>query len=161
MKTVLVYFSLTGNVAQIAERLAKTLNADLIALVPEKAYPDKGATKFLWGGKCAIMGEKPALKPYTFDGGAYDRVVLGTPVWASTFAPPLRTFVEDNRAALAGKRLAAFVCCSGGGAEKALRKLRDLLGADAFDAEMILIDPKDRPDPQNEDSLAAFIAKLD
>ena len=159
MKTALVYFSLTGNVAQTAERLAKTLDADLIPLVPEKAYPDKGAKKFLWGGKCALMGEKPALKPYAFDGGAYDRIIFGTPVWAGTFAPPLRTFVEDNRAALAGKRLAAFLCCSGGEG-KTFQKLRALLGVTAFDAEMILVDPKDRPAPRNDESLAVFTAKL-
>ena len=159
MKTVIVYYSLTGNVAQTVEKLAGALDADTLALVPEKAYPDKGAKKFLWGGKCAVMKEKPALKPYDFDAESYDRVILATPVWASTFAPPLRTFVEDNRAALSGKKTAALVCCSGGGPEKAMKKLADFVGC-AWDATAILIDPKDRPDPGNDAALEAFIEKL-
>ena len=159
MKTIIVYYSLTGNVAQTAQKLAEALGADTLALEPEKAYPDKGAKKFLWGGKCAVMKEKPALKPYDFAAENYDRVILATPVWASTFAPPLRTFVEDNRAALAGKTMAALVCCSGGGPEKALAKLAALVGC-AWEATAILIDPKDRPDPKNDAALDDFIAKL-
>ncbi|MDO5390117.1 MAG: hypothetical protein Q4F24_03355 [Eubacteriales bacterium] len=32
-----------------------------------KAYPDKGAKRFIWGGMSAVMGEKPALHPYEFN----------------------------------------------------------------------------------------------
>ncbi len=37
------------------------------------------------------MGEKPKLQPYEFKTELYDRIIFGTPVWASTFAPSLRT----------------------------------------------------------------------
>ncbi len=159
MKTVIVYYSLTGNVAQTVGRLADALGADVVRLEPQKAYPDRGAKKFLWGGKSAVMGEKPALCPYEFDAARYDRVILATPVWASTFAPPLRTFVEDGRAALEGKRFAALVCCAGGGAQKALQKLAALVGCE-WEASCVLIDPKDRPNPKNDAALADFIEKL-
>ena len=46
------------------------------------------------------MGERPALEPYDVDLTAYDRVVLGFPVWASNFTPPLRTFIRENLEAL-------------------------------------------------------------
>lgn len=36
---------------------------------------DKGAKKFLWGGGSAVMGEKPILKPYEFDGSKYDEIM--------------------------------------------------------------------------------------
>ncbi|MBR1929909.1 MAG: hypothetical protein IJ833_00290 [Lachnospiraceae bacterium] len=42
------------------------------------------------------MGETPALQPYEFNIEKYDRIIFGTPVWASTFVPPLRTFINDN-----------------------------------------------------------------
>lgn len=89
MKTAIVYYSMSGNTRYAAERIAQTIGADLIPLVPTKAYPDSGFKKFFWGGKSALMGDKPALEPYAFDPNAYDLVILGTPVWAGTIAPPL------------------------------------------------------------------------
>ena len=70
MKTAIVYYSMSGNVEQTANAVADAIGADLIRLQPEKAYPDKGAKKFLWGGKSALMGETPTLQSYTFDAAA-------------------------------------------------------------------------------------------
>ncbi len=160
MKTAVVYYSMSGNTAYAAEKLAALLDADLIRIEPVDAYPDKGMRKFLWGGKSAVMGETPQLKPYTFDAAAYDCVVLAFPVWASTYAPPMRTFVAENLEGFAGKRIAALACYMGGGGDKALEKLRRSLGIDALAATLLLIDPKDKPSPSNDDRLAAFAAAL-
>ena len=155
MKTAIVYYSMSGNTEQTAERIAEQLGADLVRIEPVKAYPDKGFRKFLWGGKSAVMGDQPRLQPYAFDGG-YDRIIFGTPVWASSFTPPVRTFIAENREKIAGKSVAVFVCYSGGGADKAIEKLRRFLEIDGFEAELILTDPKDRPTPENEEKIQAF-----
>ena len=160
MKTAIVYFSLNGNTEFVASEIAAKLGADVIRLTPKKAFPDSGFKKFLWGGKSAVMKETPELEPYDFDAEKYDRVVFGTSVWASRFTPPIRSFVSDNAEALKGKRFAAFFCFSGGGADKASARLKELLGVDAFDAELILIDPKDKPSDENAEKLAAFCGKL-
>ena len=159
MKTVVVYYSMGGNTAFAAEKIAEKLGAELLRLEPETAYPEKGAKKFLFGGKSALMGEKPALKPYNFDADA-ERVIFGFPVWASRVTPPLRAFIEGNRAALAGKRFAAFACQMGAGGEKALNSLREFLGVDAFEAQTVLIDPKDKPSEKNERLIEAFCLSL-
>ena len=67
MSTAVVYYSMLGNSEMVAEHIAGGLGADVIRIEPDKAYPDKGAKKFLWGGRSAVMGEKPILKPYEFD----------------------------------------------------------------------------------------------
>lgn len=160
MKTLIVYYSQGENTAFAARAVADRLGADLLRLEPEKAYPDSGFKRFFWGGKAAVMAERPALRPYTFDADACERAILGFPVWAGTFAPPLRSFVLAHREALRGKRVAAIACQSGAGAEKAFAKLKALLGVDAFEAELILIDPRDKPSAENDQKLAAFCAKL-
>ena len=66
MRTAIVYYSMNGNTAMVAGKLAAGMDADLIELKPETAYPDKGFKKFLWGGKSAMMAETPKLMPYTF-----------------------------------------------------------------------------------------------
>lgn len=160
MKTAIVYYSLTGNTEWVTEKIAESLRADRVRLIPQKVYPDKGLKKFLWGGKSAIMGETPALEAYAFDLSAYDLIILGTPVWASTFAPPIRTFLQDNKEQLLGKRLAVVTCYSGGGADKAIAKMLKFLDRDAFDAQLILIDPKDKADEKNEQKIRDFCQAL-
>lgn len=160
MKTAIVYYSMSGNTAFAAQEVAADIPADLVPLVPHKAYPSKGVRKFIWGGKAALMGDMPELEPYEFDADAYDRIVFGSPVWASSFAPPLRTFIRDQGDALSGKRFAAFVCMGGSGDQKALDKLRELLGVDSFEATMTLIDPKDKPTRENEHLIREFCSQL-
>ena len=158
MKTVVVYYSLEGNTDFTAKRIAERTGADLLRLEPEKAYPDSGFRKFFWGGKSAVMAETPALRPYAFDPAAYQRIIFGSPVWAGNMTPPLRTFIKEND--LGGKRFAVFACESGSGAEKAFAKMKALLGIGAFDAELILIDPKSKPNDNNDAKIDAFCEKL-
>jgi flavodoxin len=158
MKTLIVYYSLEGNTQYAAERIAAAIGAETLRLAPEKAYPDSGFKKFFWGGKSAVMAEKPKLQPYEFDPAAWERIIIGFPVWAGNVTPPIRTFIKEND--LRGKRIAAFACQSGAGAEKAFAKLKAALGVSALEAEMVLIDPKTKPSEANEQKIAAFCAGL-
>ena len=154
MKALIVYYSMGGNTEYAAKKIAGQTGADLLCLEPEKEYPNSGFRKFLWGGKSAVMAEKPKLKPYRFDAGRYNTVIFGFPVWAGNIAPPIRTFISDN--ALDADVYAAFACQGGSGAEKAFRKLLECLGRDIFRATLVLIDPKDRPAPGNEGKIKSF-----
>lgn len=155
-KDLIVFYSLEGNSQYIAERIREKTGADLLRLVPKKAYHDKGLGKFFWGGRSAIMAEKPELEPFSVDLSAYDRIIFGFPVWASNFTPPLRTFIEDHAEALKGKRFAAYACQSGVGAEKAFVKLAKCIGIDGFERTAVFIDPKAKPNTQNDERLEAF-----
>ncbi len=160
MKTLIVYYSLEGNTDYAAKRIAGSIGADTLRLVPKKAYKDKGFSKFLWGGKSAVMAEAPKLEPYDADLEGYDRIVFGFPVWASNFTPPLRTFINEHRAELAGKEIAAFACQSGSGAPKALGKLKDALGIDDFASEAIFIDPKQKQSEATDTAIDEFSEQL-
>ena len=161
MKTLIVYYSMSGNCEHVAGVLAEKLGADTLHIESEKAFPDSGFKKFFYGGKSAVMGEMPPLLPYDTDLSAYDRVIIGFPVWASRPAPPLRTFIRDNLDALKTKRLAVFACQSGNGAKKAIAKLEAQLDIEAFDAELILIDPKARPNGANDTLIEGFCRLLE
>ena len=151
---IVVYYSLEGNTAYAAEKIAAALGAKTLRLQPKKAYPDSGFRKFFWGGKSAVMAEKPELEPYEFSAADYDCVILGFPVWASNVAPPIRTFVAEND--LRGKTVAAFACESGSGAKKAFVKLLECAGLDRLDEVLVLIDPKAKPSEENEQRIKAF-----
>lgn len=142
MKTLIVYYSLEGNTAYAAKRIAERIGADTLQLVPVKAYRDKGMAKFVWGGRSAMMAEAPKLQDYDIDLSQYDHIVIGFPVWASSFAPPIRTFVEAHRKELRRKDVSAFACQTSRGAEKALEKLRKAIGVEDFAEEATFLDPK-------------------
>ena len=158
MNTLIVYYSLEGNTEDTAKKIAAHMGADLLCLEPVKAYPTGKVSKFGWGGKSVVFSEKPKLKDYTFDSAAYERIIFGTPVWASNIAPPLRTFISDND--LTGKHFAVFFCETAGGDDKASVKLREALGTDTLDAVLVLLDPKFNPDPANDEKIRAFCEKL-
>ena len=108
MKTAIVYYSMSGNTEYVANEIAKSRECDLIKLIPEKRYHDTGFKKFIWGGKSAVMGEAPKLQPYSFDADSYDAIIFGTPVWASSITPPLRTFIKENLEAVKAKKIYLF-----------------------------------------------------
>lgn len=163
MRTAIVYYSMSGNTEYVAEKIADVLKSsnevDLIRINPEKAYPDKGAKKFIWGGKSAVMGDVPKLIPYEFAADNYDRIIIGTPVWASTFAPPIKTFIKENPE-ISVKQLAVFTCFSGGGADKAIDKMKKYIGVDKFEAELILIDPKEKIKEEDNTKISEFCSIL-
>lgn len=160
MRTAVVYYSMSGNTEFVAQCMAQEIPADLVCLVPTKQYPTKGIKKFIWGGKSAIMAQTPKLQPYEMDLSAYDRIVFGSPVWASTFAPPLRTFIRDHKDELAQKTFAAFMCCAGGDATKAFQKLAAELGVSSFEEELVLVDPKAHRKRSDDEEIRAFCSKL-
>ena len=159
MTTAIVYYSMSGNTKYVANKIAERIEADIIRIDPVKAYPDKGAKKFIWGGKSAVMGEKPALHPYEFNVEKYDRIILGTPVWASNFAPLIRTFIKENPN-IHGKKLAVFTCFSGGGADKAIEKMKKYIGIEKFEAELVLVDPKENMKAEDNEKIGVFCKRL-
>ena len=66
MKELVVYYSMSGNTEDTAKKIASIRRADLLRIDPVRAYPDKGFRKFFWGGKSAVMAEKPELESYFF-----------------------------------------------------------------------------------------------
>ena len=160
MKLAIVYYSQSGNANFVANEMAKYLDADIVRIEPEKAYPNKGFKKFFWGGKSAVMGETPALVSYEFDANKYDVVVIGYPVWASTFAPPIRSFVEQNKASLQSKKIVAFATSSGGNAEKSFVKLANLLKANTIFPTLAIIDPFVKPSDDKLAQIEAFCLQI-
>ncbi len=75
-------------------------------------------------GYQSTMKKKPKLEPFDINPLDYDFIIIGTPVWAWNFSPPIRSFIGDYD--LKGKKV-ALRSCSAGGTEKALNKLEENL----------------------------------
>jgi len=120
MKSLVVFYSLTGNTKLIAEKIASATGSDIVELIPVKEYKKEGVMKFAWGGFQATMKKEPDLQPINPDILAnistYDVIFLGSPVWAWTLSPPTRTFLKKDLLNVAqNKKLALFMSAGGDG----------------------------------------------
>ena len=131
MKTAVVFYSLDGNCDLVAKEIKSLLNADLIQLHTKNEKNRRGIIKFFWAIGM-VLKKKPPLKPYTFDPSAYDLIIIGAPVWASSPASPLRTFLSETP--ITGKKTAIFVCHAGG-MGYGLEKFRAMLTGNTIIAE--------------------------
>lgn len=106
MKSVVIYYSLTGNTGLVARMVAERLGADTIRLKPEKEIPSEGYSRYFWGGKSVLFNEKPKLLNEDLNLDGYDTLIIGTPLWAGSFTPAINTFLTEN--AIKGKSIYLF-----------------------------------------------------
>ncbi len=159
MRVAVVYYSMSNNTEYVAKKIKERMDCDLIRLNPVKEYPSKGIMKFFWGGKSAMMGEMPPLEPYQFDANIYDYIIFGSPVWAARFAPPIKTFINENINKLKYRKIGAYVCYSGSGADAALDRLEESLGK-PLENKLTLIDPMNKPSSSKEQAIEEFISRI-
>lgn len=158
MKVAIIYFSLEGNTKYVAEKIAEKLDGDIIRLMPLKEYPTGKVSKFFWGGKSSAFRESPVLEEYDFNSEKYDVVILGTPIWAGTFAPPLRTFLKENK--LINKKVAFFACCSGGSTEKCFQQFEKGITDSTVLSTLKLIDPFKNNKAEDDESINNFCEQV-
>ena len=99
MKRLVVYYSLSGNTEEAAKQIAGKLGAELLKLETVKPMPKRYAAQLLVGGGQVAFGHVPALKPLGKELGAYDEIILGSPIWNSKGVPAINAFLQDEAAA--------------------------------------------------------------
>lgn len=143
LKKLVIYYSFEGSTEFIAKIIAEKLGADVLKLEPEKEIKSRGFLKFFLGGRQAMMKEKPELKPLAKNPLDYDLIFIGTPVWAWTFSPPLRSFF--NQVKLKNKKIVLF-CSFGGGLGKTFVNMKKELVGNEIIAEKTFQEPVKNPE---------------
>lgn len=95
-KTAVVYYSYSGNIRKIVKMIEKLIDVDVFELEPLEDYP-KGLKQLIPIAKHEVDNRAgrdiKALRINTKD---YDRVILCTPNWGDTLAPPVLTFLKKH-----------------------------------------------------------------
>ena len=111
MKTLIIYYSFGGNTKRVAEYTAKSLSADIAEIRTKKQYPSDYNEVVDEGQREIQNGYKPEILPLDKDVREYDMFIIGTPVWWYTFAPAMKTFLEQTD--FTGKRVYTFATNGG------------------------------------------------
>jgi len=110
MKDLVVFYSLTGKTKLVAKTVAQSLDATLVEV--EETRPRRsGVLVYLAGGFAAVANRASDIKPVAIDVSQYDRVFVGSPVWASRPAPAINSFVYKTD--FEGRTVIPFVTLGG------------------------------------------------
>ena len=149
MKSLVVYYTRTGNAKFVAETIAAELGSDIEEVVDLK----KRAGKIGWmsAGKDATQEKQTQIGPTTRVPQDYDLIILGTPIWAWKPTPAIRTYIAKND--LSGKKVALFFTIDSN-LKQAVEKTKALIPNATFVGDIAIpraLDKKDETEKQIAD----------
>ncbi len=114
-RTLVVYFSATGNTKAVAEKIAELTGADIYEIVPAEPYTaddlDYNVSDCRANREMNDASARPAIGGDSIDVSGYDTVMIGYPIWWGTMPRIINTFLDTYD--LSGKVILPF-CTSGG-----------------------------------------------
>ena len=125
---MVVYFSWSGNTRFAAETIAKKVGAPTFEIKAETSY-NSDFSKCCDEAQPECRGKtlRPIKPIEGLDLAKYDVVFVGSPNWWGTLAPPVRTWLTQNAAALKDKTVCLFQTHGGGGMQSLGRDFAALL----------------------------------
>lgn len=131
-KTLVVYFSASGNTENAAKHIADTMNGDLFKLEPKNAYTDDDLN---WRDQSSRVNYEHdnenarniELVSSTVDNwDEYDTVFIGYPIWWQIAAWPVNNFVKNND--FTGKTVVPFCTSTSSGLGESGKLLKEMTG---------------------------------
>ena len=119
MKSLVVYYSFTGKTRLAAQAIAKALNATLVEI--EERRPVPMPFVYVSGGFRAFMNWGSKIRPLDVDLKQYERIFIGSPMWAYRSAPAINSFIY--RTNFEGRSVIPFFTMGGDDSEKALANI--------------------------------------
>jgi menaquinone-dependent protoporphyrinogen IX oxidase len=159
MKTIIYYYTLTGNCKDIAEKIAMKLNCEAEKIIDTKKRISKGFLRFLNGGS-AVKKEVAQIEEVNNIPGKFDRIIIVTPFWASSPTPAIRGFLQKYEEDLKGKKLGLALTNLGTDPEEVLMKYRELCPEPLITMSFTKA-KQEWTDPKKTDRINQFIAKLE
>jgi flavodoxin len=123
MKSLVVYYSRSGNSKFLAQKIAEKLGADTEEVIDKKNR--RGWIGFLTAGRDATRGKETQIEETKFLPNNYDLIVVGTPIWTGRPTPAIRTYLSKND--ISKKKVALFCTLNGSNEDKAMANIKALL----------------------------------
>ena len=129
-KTLVVYYSATGNTAKVAEVIVNENDMDVFAIMPEQPYSTEDLAWTDENSRVSKEHSDPALQdvallqdtPDNWD--SYETVIIGYPIWWGQAAYPVASFVKAND--FTGKTVIPFCTSASSDIGDSAQNLADL-----------------------------------
>lgn len=131
-KTLVVYYSASGNTERVANYLAEATGADLFEIVPTQPYTDADLNWMNSNSRVSREHDDESLRDVPLettevaDWDSYDTVFIGYPIWWGIAAWPVDSFVKEND--FTGKTVIPFATSASSGMGQSGRLLEEMAG---------------------------------
>ena len=131
-KTLVVYYSASGNTATVAGYIADALGADTFELVPQEPYSSDDLNWTVNGSRVNREHDDESLRDIALVADSvdnwdeYDTVFIGYPIWWAIAAWPVNNFVKNND--FTGKTVIPFCTSSSSGLGQSGELLAEMAG---------------------------------
>ncbi len=131
-KTLVVYYSASGNTAQVARYIAEAAGAELFEIVPVEVYTSDDLNWTNSDSRVSREHDDESLRdvPLTTteveNWDDYDTVFIGYPIWWGIAAWPVDNFVKDND--FTGKTVIPFATSASSGMGQSGALLEEMAG---------------------------------
>ncbi len=136
MKTLVVYYSRTGNTKFVAEEITAELGADIEEIIDLKNR--EGKLGWLSASRDATGNRQTKIAETKRDPKNYDLIVIGTPIWAWSPSSAIRSYVATHD--LSGKKVALFFTV-GNDPRGAVEKTKKLMPNSVIVSDLVLVKP--------------------
>ena len=134
-KTLVVYYSYTGNCRAIVNTLTSQIEADVLEIQPAEKGLKYEANNYALGTQLlnAIKANPndassyPAIDPVTTSLSDYQNIIIVTPLWWSQMAAIMQTYLFNNSSQMAGKHVGLIVSSHSSGISGVVADARRLL----------------------------------
>ncbi len=134
-KTLVVYYSYTGNCRAIVNTLTSQIEADVLEIQPAEKGQKYEANNYALGTQLlnAIkahpndIGSYPAIDPVTTSLSGYQNIIIVTPLWWSQMAAIMQTYLFQSAYEMAGKHVGMIVSSASSGISGVVADAKRLL----------------------------------
>ena len=151
-KTLVVYYSFTGNCKTLAAVLAGYAGADVLEIQPAQEGLDYAANNYAIGSSLiAAIREKPndpasypAIKAVNRDAADYENIVIVTPLWWSNMAAIMQSYLFMEGSKLKDKKVGLIVSSASSGISSVVADAKRLVPEAKWAGEALWIDNSNR-----------------
>lgn len=134
-KTLVVYYSYTGNCREIVNTLTNQIQADVLEIQPAEKGQKYEANNYALGTQLlnAIKANPndadsyPAIDPVTTSLNDYRNIIIVTPLWWSQMAAIMQSYLFQNASQMAGKHVGMIVSSASSGISQVVADAKRLL----------------------------------
>ncbi|BCN31046.1 flavodoxin [Anaeromicropila herbilytica] len=111
-RTLVVYFSHSGNTQKLAKEISDQVGGDFRRIEEKNPYPT-GNSLYSYTKDEQEKDARPEMKPLDIDMSDYDTIFIGYPIWWYTYPQIILTFFDKYD--VTGKTIVPFVTHGGSG----------------------------------------------
>ncbi|MDR3063257.1 MAG: hypothetical protein LBU40_03850, partial [Methanobrevibacter sp.] len=127
---LIAYYSRTNVTANVINKISKEIDCD-IEIIKDKKNRN-GPLNYLKSGIDAARGKETEIETPSKNPSDYDLTIIGTPIWASTMATPVLTYLNHKKEEI--KKLSIIITTGSSGIEKTIQEIEKLIGTTSVES---------------------------